>query len=85
MLALVVAWGREARRYWSAYTTTYPAQAADDFQYGYREAIAFMEARRDQYDLLLLTANASTSRRSSPRSTTPNAPAARRRCASTAI
>jgi 4-amino-4-deoxy-L-arabinose transferase-like glycosyltransferase len=55
--ALVIALGRDAVRYARAYTTTYPAQAADDFQYGYREAIAFMEARRDQYDLMLLTAN----------------------------
>ena len=55
--ALVIALGREARRYARAYITTYPATAADDFQYGYREAIDFMEARRQDYDLLLLTAN----------------------------
>ena len=54
---LIVALGIEARRYWETYTTVYPAQAADDFQYGYREAINFMEERRGQYDLLLLTAN----------------------------
>ncbi len=55
--ALAAALGREAWRYARAYTTTYRQVAAADFQYGYREAIAFMEARRDQYDLLLLTAN----------------------------
>jgi hypothetical protein len=55
--ALVIALGREAWRYGRAYVEVYPAQAADDFQYGYREAIAFMEAHRDQYDLLMLTAN----------------------------
>ena len=54
---LLVALGREAWRYARAYTTTYPAMAAADFQYGYREAIDFMEAHRDQYDLLMLTAN----------------------------
>ncbi|MBX3028076.1 glycosyltransferase family 39 protein [bacterium] len=56
LLALVAGLAVEGRRYWTAYTTSYPAQAADDFQYGYREAIDFMEARRDQYDTLLLTA-----------------------------
>ena len=56
VLALLAGLGVEGRRYWTAYTTTYPAQAADDFQYGYREAIAFMEGRRKDYDLLLLTA-----------------------------
>jgi 4-amino-4-deoxy-L-arabinose transferase-like glycosyltransferase len=54
---LLVALGREALRYGRAYTTTYPTQAADDFQYGYRETIDFMEGQRDKYDLLLLTAN----------------------------
>lgn len=54
---LVVALGREAWPYARAYVGTYPALAAGDFQYGYREAIAFMEARRDHYDLFLLTAN----------------------------
>ncbi|MFN8640558.1 MAG: glycosyltransferase family 39 protein [Candidatus Binatia bacterium] len=57
VLALVAGLGVEGRRYWTAYTTVYPAQAADDFQYGYREAIDFMEGRRASYDLLLLTAN----------------------------
>ena len=57
MAALVVVLGREAWRYAQVYTTVYPAQAADDFQYGYRETIDFMEKLRDQYDLLLLTAN----------------------------
>jgi hypothetical protein len=57
VLALVAALAWEGNRYWTAYTTTYPAQAADDFQYGYRDAINFMEDRRSQYDLLLLTAN----------------------------
>jgi 4-amino-4-deoxy-L-arabinose transferase-like glycosyltransferase len=47
----------EAWRYWRAYVDKYPAQAADAFQYGYREAIHFMESRRRDYDLLLLTAN----------------------------
>lgn len=55
--ALVVALAGEGRRYWETYVTVYPAQAADDFQYGYRDAIDFMESRREQYDLLLLTAN----------------------------
>ncbi len=54
---LLVALGVEGWRYARAYATTYPAVAADDFQYGYREAIDFMEARRGQYDLFLLTAN----------------------------
>ncbi|HSP97696.1 MAG TPA: glycosyltransferase family 39 protein [Candidatus Dormibacteraeota bacterium] len=57
VLALIAGLAYEGRRYWTAYTTTYPVQAADDFQYGYREAINFMEDRRSQYDLLLLTAN----------------------------
>ncbi len=55
--ALVVALGREGWRYALAYTTTYPLQAAGEFQYGYREAIDFMEAHRGEYDLLMLTAN----------------------------
>jgi hypothetical protein len=55
--AVVIALGREAWAYWRMYTQKYPAQAADDFQYGYREAIAFMEAHRSEYDLLMLTAN----------------------------
>lgn len=54
---LVVALGREAWRYGQAYVTTYPRIAAAEFQYGYREAIAFMEAHRDEYKLLMLTAN----------------------------
>jgi hypothetical protein len=36
--------------------TTYPAPAAETFN-AYRGAIDFMEAHRDQYDLLMLTAN----------------------------
>ena len=55
--ALVVALADEARRYAQAYTTSYRQIAAAEFQYGYREAIEFMEARRDQYQLLLMTAN----------------------------
>jgi 4-amino-4-deoxy-L-arabinose transferase-like glycosyltransferase len=54
--ALVVWTGRDTWRYWQAYAGTYPRQAARDFQYGYRETIRFMEARRKDYDLLLLTA-----------------------------
>lgn len=54
--ALLVALGIEGRRYAEAYIEQYPKQAAGDFQYGYREAIAVMEAHRDKYDLLLLTA-----------------------------
>ncbi|MGD9763903.1 MAG: glycosyltransferase family 39 protein [Candidatus Binatia bacterium] len=54
---LIVALGREAVAYAHAYVHAYPAYAAADFQFGYREAIAFMEARRKQYDLFLLTAN----------------------------
>jgi hypothetical protein len=46
-----------AWRYWSAYSTRYRAEAAADFQYGYRETVQFMEERRSSYDLLLLTAN----------------------------
>jgi 4-amino-4-deoxy-L-arabinose transferase-like glycosyltransferase len=57
LFALFAALGLEGWRYARAYVTTYPAVAADDFQYGYREAIEFMEARRGQYDLFLLTAN----------------------------
>lgn len=47
----------EAWRYWRAYVREYPARAAEDFQYGYREMIRFMEERRGKYDLLLLTAS----------------------------
>jgi hypothetical protein len=54
---LLVALGRESWRYGEAYTTTYREFAAAEFQYGYREAIQFMEARRGQYGLMLLTAN----------------------------
>jgi 4-amino-4-deoxy-L-arabinose transferase-like glycosyltransferase len=56
-LALLAVLGEETWRYWQAYTTTYPAQAADAFQYGYRQTIDYMESRRGDYDLLLLTAN----------------------------
>jgi hypothetical protein len=56
-LALLAALAREAVPYARAYATTYPQIAAGEFQYGYREAIGFMEERRAQYDLLLLTAN----------------------------
>jgi 4-amino-4-deoxy-L-arabinose transferase-like glycosyltransferase len=55
--ALLIALGREAWAYARAYTVDYPRLAAADFQYGYREAIDFMEAHRSEYDLLLLTAN----------------------------
>jgi hypothetical protein len=57
----LIAWlgilGTETRRFWIAYVTDYPAQAAEAFQYGYRETIQFMEERRGSYDRLLLTAN----------------------------
>ena len=54
--ALLLALGREGQQYALAYTTVYPQVAAPEFQFGYRETIQFMESRRDQYDLLLLTA-----------------------------
>jgi len=57
LAALLLALGRETWAYWRAYTTTYPAEAAEAFQYGYRQAIDFMERRRGDYDLLMLTAN----------------------------
>lgn len=55
--ALLVALGREGWAYAETYRTSYPAFAAAEFQYGYRETVEFMEARRGDYDLLLLTAN----------------------------
>ncbi len=55
--AFLVFLAPEAWRYWRAYVDKYPAQAADAFQYGYRDTIHFMESRRSDYDLLLLTAN----------------------------
>jgi 4-amino-4-deoxy-L-arabinose transferase-like glycosyltransferase len=54
---LLGAMAMESWRYWRVYRTRYPAQAAADFQYGYRETVRFMEERRSSYDLLLLTAN----------------------------
>ncbi|MDX2166965.1 MAG: glycosyltransferase family 39 protein [Deltaproteobacteria bacterium] len=54
---LVAVLGRDAWAYADAYRNSYPAFAAAEFQYGYREAIEFMEAQRGKYDLLLLTAN----------------------------
>ncbi|MEO8605183.1 MAG: glycosyltransferase family 39 protein [bacterium] len=54
---LLVALGRESWRYAQEYTTTYRDFAAGEFQYGYREAIQFMEAHRGEYGLMLLTAN----------------------------
>lgn len=55
--ALLAVLAQETWAYWQAYTTRYPAQAANDFQYGYRQAIDFLEQRRENYDLLMLTAN----------------------------
>jgi len=55
--ALVLLLAQETWSYWRAYTTTYTEQAAESFQYGYRAAIDFMEKRRGDYDLMLLTAN----------------------------
>jgi 4-amino-4-deoxy-L-arabinose transferase-like glycosyltransferase len=57
VLALIAALGREAVPYARSYVDTYPAMAASEFQYGYRETIQFMEGLRPKYDLLLLTAN----------------------------
>ncbi len=57
ILAFFAVLGREAWRYGQAYVSLYPGQAAAAFQYGYREALHFMESRRGEYDTLLLTAN----------------------------
>ncbi len=57
VLALLGVLGLQAQRYWRAYVTNYPAQAAEWFQYGYREAIQFMEPLRNKYDLFLMTAS----------------------------
>lgn len=43
--------------YWRAYSGPYRAYAARAFQYGYREAIGFLQEHRDEADLLLVTAN----------------------------
>ena len=51
--------GLDAFRYQRAYFVTYPKQSAatiSGFQYGYEEAIRFMEGRRQGYDRLALTA-----------------------------
>ena len=60
MLALaVLTIGGEAVAYLRELLTRYPAYSApglDGFQYGYRESIAAMEARRADYDRLVLTA-----------------------------
>ena len=45
----------EVGRYGYRYLTSYPVQAADDFQYGYGPAIARMEEERDAYDTLMIT------------------------------
>jgi len=49
----------QVQAYLHAYFVSYPAQSAPGyggFQYGYRDAIHYMESRRDEYDLLMLTA-----------------------------
>lgn len=49
----------EVDAYLRAYFLDYPAQSAPGyggFQYGYRESIQYMESRRDEYDVLMLTA-----------------------------
>jgi hypothetical protein len=60
-IVAVITWlgffGAEARRFWLSYVTDYRAQAAEAFQYGYRETIHFMEKRRRKYGRLFLTAN----------------------------
>ncbi|HYD47421.1 MAG TPA: LamG-like jellyroll fold domain-containing protein [Terriglobales bacterium] len=43
------------RAYWNDYPK-YSAPTYGGFQYGYRQAIDYMEAHRDQYDILLMTA-----------------------------
>lgn len=51
--------GGEAGRYLHAYFVDYPTYAAltpGAFQFGYRDAIRYMESERDHYDLLLLSA-----------------------------
>jgi 4-amino-4-deoxy-L-arabinose transferase-like glycosyltransferase len=51
--------GIEVGRYLHAYFVQYPTYAAltpGAFQYGYRDAIAYMEGERRNYDLLLLSA-----------------------------
>jgi hypothetical protein len=59
-VAVVVCLGSfalEARGFWRSYLENYPAQAAEAFQYGYRETIRFMEEQRKNYGRLFLTAN----------------------------
>jgi 4-amino-4-deoxy-L-arabinose transferase-like glycosyltransferase len=51
--------GTEVARYLHAYFVEYPTYAAltpGAFQYGYRDAIQYMESERANYDLLLLSA-----------------------------
>lgn len=51
--------GVESARYLHAYFVDYPTYAAltpGAFQFGYRDAIAYMESRRGDYDVLLLSA-----------------------------
>jgi hypothetical protein len=55
--AFLLAVGWEAARYWRSYVRDYPAAAAEDFQYGYRDLVRFMESQRGKYDLFLITAN----------------------------
>ena len=57
MAMVLFALGRESWRYGESYVRDYPAYAAAEFQYGYRDAIQFMEERRGQYGTMLLTAN----------------------------
>ena len=48
----------EVLRYWKVYVNDYPRHSAPTyrgFQYGYRHMIQYMESRRADYDLLMLT------------------------------
>lgn len=58
-LAALVVLGGQVGRYLHAYFVDYPTYAAltpGAFQFGYRDAIAYMESERANYDVLLLSA-----------------------------
>ena len=59
LAAAALALGLEVRAYLHAYFVDYPTYAAltpGGFQYGYRDALHYMESERANYDVLLLTA-----------------------------
>ena len=59
LLAAAAVLGPQVRDYLHAYFVDYPTYAAltpGGFQYGYREALQYMESQRGNYDLLLLSA-----------------------------